>query len=265
MLYGVMNNPRLDLKTEIELVGQSPFDYMEITLDPPCAHYRDVMAGLDEYAALLRAQNLNVVCHMPTFVYLADLSPHLREASIIETVGAMETAFALGAQKIVQHPPFFSGMARHVRERSVELALETLDFLLAKSYEFGFDVCLENLDGRFDELGSDPESMARLLERYDDAFMTFDVAHAFVRGGNKAIERFLELCHGRIKHVHISDNWGKNDEHLPLGAGGLDAALVVNLLKRYGYNNTVTFEVFAPNRAYRDVSLEVFKKLWDAE
>ena len=122
------------------------------------------------------------------------------------------------------------------------------------------DVCLENLDGRDNELGSDPEDMARLLERYDDIYMTLDIAHAFVRGGKVAIERFWELCHGRIRHVHISDNWGSSDEHLPLGVGNLDLDFVTALLKKYNYDDTITLEVFAPNRIYREVSLNVLKE-----
>lgn len=259
MQFGVMNSPLLDLRQEIEGVGQSPFDYIEITLDPPCAHYLDVVAHAPELWQLLQARNLPVICHMPTFVSLGDLSPHIREGSIIEVVGGMEAAAALGAQKITLHPPFFSGMGRYAREASIEVMLESLDFLTAKAYEYGLEVCLENLAGRDNELGSNPESMTELLERYPDASMTFDIAHAFVQGGHAAIERFFELCHERIRHIHISDNWGHSDDHLPLGAGGLDLPAIAGLLQKYGYDDTITLEVFAPDRTYRDVSLERFK------
>ena len=264
MRFGVMNSPLLDLKQEIERVGQSPFDYIEITLDPPEAHYRDVAAHAPELRGLLQQHDLAVVCHMPTFVSLGDLSPHIREGSLLEVVGGMEAAAALGAQKITLHPPFFSGMGRYAREASIELMLESLDFLTAKAYEYGLLVCLENLDGRDSELGSDPESMTELLARYADADMTFDIAHAFVQGGHTAIERFFALCHERIGHVHISDNWGHSDDHLPLGAGGLDLPAVAALLQKYGYNDTITLEVFAPDRTYRDVSLARFKALLNA-
>lgn len=264
MQYGVMNNPVLNLEQEIACVAQSAFDYIEIALDPPGAHYSDVIARGEVYGGFLQQHRLPVICHMPTFVALADLSPHIREASLLETVGGFEAAAFLGAQKIVLHPPFFSGMGRYARAQSIELAWESLDFLTAKAYEYGFTVCLENLDGRDDELGSDAEDMARLLERYEDIYMTLDMAHAFVRGGHKAMERFWELCHGRIKHVHISDNWGRADDHLPLGVAGLNLALAAGLLKKYAYDDTITLEVFATDRAYRDLSLTRFKAVMDA-
>lgn len=256
-----MNNPLLDLQQEIECAGQSPFDYIEITLDPPGAHYHNVMARAPELWRLLQTCNLAVVCHMPTFVSLGDLSPHIREGSLIEVAGGIQAAAALGAQKITLHPPFFSGMGRYARETSIELMLESLDFLTAKAGEYSLEVCLENLDGRDNELGSNPASMVKLLERYTDAYMTFDIAHAFVQGGFAAIERFFELCRERIRHVHISDNWGQSDDHLPLGAGGLDLSAVAALLRKYNYDDTITLEVFAPDRIYRDVSLERFKIL----
>lgn len=206
MQYGIMNSPLLDLKQEIERVGQSNFDYIEITLDPPGAHYQDVIPNTPKLWRILQEQDLPVVCQMPTFVSTGDLSPHIREGSLMEVAGGMQAAAALGARKIVLHPPFFSGMGRYARDLSIELMLESLDFLVAKGCEHGLEVCLENLDGREDELGSNPASMAELLERYPEAYMTFDVAHAFVQGGNAAITRFMELCHERIRHVHISDN-----------------------------------------------------------
>lgn len=264
MRFGVMNNPLLDLQREIEHVGQSPFDYIELALDPPGAHYYDVLTRVPELGRLLQVQNLPAVCHMPTFVSAGDLSPHIREGSLLEVVGGMEAAAALGARKIVLHPPFFSGMGRYARETSIELMLESLDFLMAKAYEYSLEVCLENLDGRDEELGSNPTSMCRLLERYPDAYMTFDIAHAFVQGGHAAIEGFFALCHERIRHVHISDNWGQTDDHLPLGAGKLDWPTIVALLQKYGYDDTVTLEVFAPDRTYQNVSLERFKTLLDA-
>lgn len=264
MRFGVMNSPLLDLPREIEHAGQSPFDYIEITLDPPGAHYYDVLTRAPELCRLLQTHNLPVVCHMPTFVSLGDLSPHIREGSLLEVVGGIEAAAALGARKIVLHPPFFSGLGRYARATSMELMLESLDFLVAKAGEYNLEVCLENLDGRDEELGSNPTSMCRLLERYPDASMTFDIAHAFVQGGQAAIENFFARCHERIRHVHLSDNWGQSDDHLPLGAGGLNWPAIVALLRQYGYDDTVTLEVFAPDRVYRNVSLERFKALLDA-
>lgn len=256
-----MNNPLLDLQEEVERVGRSPFDYIEITLDAPEAHYSKVMANLEGLVRCVETYALPVICHLPTFVSLADLSPHIREASMLETIQAMEAAAALGAVKVVLHPSVYMGMGRYLPNFSAALAYEALDRLLDQSCALNLNICLENQGGRDYVLGTTPESMRTLLDTYPAVSLTLDVAHAYVAGGPSAVEAFCVMAGPRLQHVHVSDNFGCSDDHLPLGAGSIDWGAVVQTLKRYGYDGTVTFEVFSKDRGYQEISLAKFKAL----
>ena len=61
--------------------------------------------------------------------------------------------------------------------------------------------------------------------------------------------KFINCFRGRLGHVHISDNSGKRDDHLPVGEGNFDFKRFVSELKKSGYDNTITLEIFTDNRA----------------
>ncbi|MCP3953565.1 MAG: sugar phosphate isomerase/epimerase, partial [Desulfobacterales bacterium] len=93
--------------------------------------------------------------------------------------------------------------------------------------------------------------------------MTLDTGHAHIgaRDGSR-LKRFVERFAARIDHLHISDNTGAADQHLPPGAGNIDFQWVVRNLKTAGFNATVTFEIFTGNPGDLESSRERFKRWW---
>jgi sugar phosphate isomerase/epimerase len=65
---------------------------------------------------------------------------------------------------------------------------------------------------------------------------------------------FIRTFPDRIYHVHANDNLGKNDDHLPIGAGIIDFPEIVKGLKGIGYDETITLEVFSRDRDYLRLS-----------
>ena len=59
----------------------------------------------------------------------------------------------------------------------------------------------------------------------------FDVGHAYI---GKSIEGFLERS-GLIANVHINENDGKGDLHLPLGSCDMDVGAIMRRLMSSGY------------------------------
>jgi sugar phosphate isomerase/epimerase len=59
---------------------------------------------------------------------------------------------------------------------------------------------------------------------------TLDVGHANTVG---LVDEFLDQLNNHISHVHIHDNMGKKDEHLPLGKGSIDWKRVTEKLSDY--------------------------------
>jgi sugar phosphate isomerase/epimerase len=63
----------------------------------------------------------------------------------------------------------------------------------------------------------------------------------------------------------VSDNYGKEDQHLPIGAGIIDFSKVVKALKGIGYNDTMTLEVFSRDRDYLKMSKKKMEEMWGME
>jgi sugar phosphate isomerase/epimerase len=67
-------------------------------------------------------------------------------------------------------------------------------------------------------------------------------------------------------HVHLSDNDGTADQHLPLGAvprSKTNWPEHIGKLKATGYGGTITLEVFSPCREYLLLSRDLLRRWWD--
>jgi sugar phosphate isomerase/epimerase len=90
-----------------------------------------------------------------------------------------------------------------------------------------------------------------------------DVGHAHV--GRLRLDNVLEHLGPRLLHVHLSDNRGQSDDHLPLGAGTINWPQVLRRLKQSGYDDTFTLEVFSADRDYLLLSAQKVRAWWQAE
>ena len=262
MLYGAMNNPVLPVLDELEEIAGLELDFFELTMDPPEAHYSQVLKKRDVLRSALDHHGLKLVCHMPTFVSLADLTDSLRNASLNEVLQSMETAAELEPLKMVVHPAHISGMGSYVLDTASRYAMESLAAIVDKSESLGIPLCLENMFPR-GGFCVEPDDFTVVFKRFPDLQLTLDTGHANINSlRGKRIIRFIESFADRIGHVHVSDNLGKDDSHLPIGAGNIRFPEIIKALKRAGYEGTVTFEIFNPDRGYLKLSRDKFDRLW---
>lgn len=250
MRFGAMNHPLNPVVAEIEAVGEMGFDYVELTMDAPMAHHHVLREHQDAVLSALRRLGLGLVCHLPTFVSAADLTPGLREASVRELVESMETAEALGAEKVVLHPAHASGLGRKAIELFRSHMRESLATVLRAARSLDVRVVLENMPPAACSL-SQPEDFTEIFQQYPHLGMTLDLGHAHIdTPGEQRNLAFIERYADRIGHVHASDNRGAADDHLPVGVGTLDFPRVIQALQGIGYDETMTLEVFSQDREY---------------
>ena len=253
MRYGVMNSPLRPLLKEIEALGKLDFDYIEVTMDAPYAHHSVIKAQKAEIFRALDGCGMDLVCHLPTFVSLADLTDSIREASIRETEQSMYVAAELGALKAVLHPGFIQGLGAMLPDQARKHATDAMTRLLNRAEELHLKVCIENMFPRSLSLVR-PEDFDAVFKDFSNAEMTLDTGHAHIGAGTERILAFIKRFPVRIGHVHASDNRGRDDDHLPLGAGTIDFIRVVKALKEIGYDKTITLEVFSKDRDYLAIS-----------
>ena len=98
MHYGAMNFPLTPVLDEIETFARLGFDYLELAMDPPMAHHRILSSSRTAITRALKVNGLGLICHLPTFLCTADLTPSLRQASIKEMRQSLEVAAELGTR-----------------------------------------------------------------------------------------------------------------------------------------------------------------------
>jgi len=262
ILFGAMNSPLRDLLDEIHTIGRMGFDFIEITMDAPLSHYKEIETKIDKIRDATIQFGLKVLCHMPTFLSPADLTPSIRAASQKEIMESLRVASLLSPLRITIHPPSIRGLGSFLKEEIKEMAMEFLEEVVNVANELGIELCVENMFER-SGLMTEIEDFFELLDRFPSIGITYDPAHAHIgdRGSKRTLE-FIKTFKDHIRHVHLSDNFGKLDEHLPLGAGNLPLEQIITSLKDIDYRGTITLEVFSRDKDYLRISHEKIKGLF---
>ena len=76
------------------------------------------------------------------------------------------------------------------------------------------------IENMFDEAPILLRQLARNMGDEKRFGVCLDVAHAFISGS--PLEPWFTALRPYIKHVHINDNDGREDLHLPVGSGSFD-------------------------------------------
>jgi sugar phosphate isomerase/epimerase len=157
---------------------------------------------------------------------LSGCNPELFEQEV-------DIAATLGANLIVAHEPT---LGFKVEEELV--GLDCCREIMGHACSEGVRVALEN--GPFSTLDG---TLARIGQDVD---LCLDVGHANLTEGG--IGAFLERFGPRIAHVHLSDNYGEDDDHLVPGDGYIsmeDWRNIFKTLHAEEFAGNVVFEINA--------------------
>jgi sugar phosphate isomerase/epimerase len=249
-----MNDPAQPLERELARIAEWGFELVDLTLEPQGAWPVDAA----EVRRWLDANGLRAVGHTAPFLPFASAYPELERAAREVYVRTLEVFSELEIPLVNYHPA-----SRGLRGKdAVARNAEALAGLAARAAALGQTLMVENMGYSFNT----PEELAPLLDAAENVRFHLDVGHANIRPQGQAprLAALLEAFAHRIAHVHVHDNKGRYDEHLPLGVGSVDWPDAVRRLRATGYDGTVTLEVFADEPAYTEASRRLWLEWWDA-
>ncbi|MBN2335910.1 sugar phosphate isomerase/epimerase [Candidatus Bathyarchaeota archaeon] len=167
----------------------------------------------------------------------------IREWILKRIRASIRFANELEAECIVVHPGWTTATDRFMRGRAWELNLRSLKWLLRYSGDYGVDMLIENVPEPTPYLLVSVEDFEMFYEEMEyDMGMVLDVGHANLQG---EVSLFLERFGDRIRHIHVSDNDGETDQHLPIGDGGIDWEKVMRGVKGKGFTGWVVVESYS--------------------
>lgn len=191
----------------------------------------DFRRAVDWYAASGRVQSLH-----GAFIDNNPVSGDLliRQASAERCRESCALAKELGAENVVFHGSCFpflrGGYLTNWAEKSAE-------FYQKLAEEFGLHIHMEN------SMDLDPTPLRELMERVSSPLVRvcLDIGHANL--SRAPIAAWFEMLGPYIDYLHLSDNPGAFDDHLPMGAGTVDWAETDSLVKALGRPCIMTMEV----------------------
>jgi sugar phosphate isomerase/epimerase len=129
---------------------------------------------------------------------------------------------------------------RFVSQESIVYKIGILKRLIEKAQGMGITICLENLSETATHLSGVFKALPHLN-------LTLDLAHSQLLSKQNTSYGFIEHYPGKIKHVHVHDNYGGDspgdDLHLPVGEGVVDFEGIFQKLKDIEYGRTITLEL----------------------
>jgi sugar phosphate isomerase/epimerase len=257
MLVGSMNNPAVPLEDELRRIAEAGFDFVDLTLEPPRAWPVDG----ERVGRLLAELGLTAVGHTAYYLPIASPFPELRERASGLLTAAFETFAAAGVRLVNVHPDPATRLFSEAEVRAWNA--EAIARLVSDAEARGLTIMVENLGRSFSKV----EDFEPIFAAAGNARFHLDVAHAHMwrgKGEPNRTAELLEAFRDRLAHVHVSDNLGGDDLHLPLGVGTIDWPEAVATLKSAGWDGTVTLEVFAHERAHLETSRRLWTEWWAA-
>jgi sugar phosphate isomerase/epimerase len=254
MLVGAMNHPLHDLFSEIATFKRLGFDFIDLALEPLTEPQR---LDAQEVKGALERHTLSAVGHTFWALPIASAVEPLREAALRVIEIDLDFFANVGITAVTVHPddrvPMFGP------DWILECNASSLKRLVAYARQYGITLMAENTPGMF----SRPAILQSLLKAVAGLTLHLDIGHANLRTLRNTSNQILALLGSSLRHVHLSDNRGGEDDlHLPLGAGRSKWRQAIKWLKRANYDGTISLEVFTPDIEYLVLSQQKLRQWW---
>lgn len=186
------------------------------------------LSRVEEVAEFLSRRGISFTVHAP----YVDLNPgardeDVRKISVKRIIEGITLAIPFKPKMIVCHPGYFDYNYSLNYRLWLENAYRSFSEIVELCEIHNLKVAVENVFER------NPENIIALLERFPEERLgfCFDPGHANLFTEIE-MEDWLIPFSGRVFEVHVHDNHGKVDEHLPIGEGNIPFDRIFRALEK---------------------------------
>jgi len=154
----------------------------------------------------------------------------------------MEQVFRIAGELNSGHVVIHAGV---MSQGSMNRAISAIKSLAKLAEEYSVILLLENVHPfkRRREIGTLPQELLKTYHEVNDESLklVLDIGHAFLSSKYYGFDvtEWFDLLSPYIYHMHIHDNHGLRDEHLPLGLGRIDFNGIIDAIKGTNAENIV--------------------------
>jgi sugar phosphate isomerase/epimerase len=233
---GIQPDVNHSLRKAFEFARENDFDHLELLMDHPEYHFEAVSAA--EILELKGIFEVDVLFHASsTSTNFLSISSEMRKASYRELERTINFARKCGAELVTFHlgwnPGFITSEGFIFKKEWYSkhnyrvITDEMIPFLKT------VDTSLLALENTI-EMDDRTEEALKLLFSNTDINLTLDIGHSNLRGHELFWNNFE-----RVINIHLHDNSGDYDRHLPLGRGSVN----IDRIDFSTYNGFLTFEL----------------------
>jgi len=183
---------------------------------------------------------------------ISSLDAAQRGESVREVFRAADAARILGARYLVLHPgPEKAGKVPseewQLRMRS---AATSLNEVARHCRDLGITLLLENMLPHL--MFGHTSDMLYLLGaiRETNVGTCLDTGHAFLSGDLRTVVHKLS---GHLRMLHVNDNLGDRDDHLPPGDGAIDWTSLMRQLRQWRFHGSLILELADAGEAHQSI------------
>ena len=219
-----------ELEKTLDFIENLGIEYAELVHQYP-AEFIDT--------EILESYSLKYSIHAPFMdVNIASLQDQSRLNSIDQIKSSIDLANEINAEAVVVHPGVTSFLPnKYFKKEVYEFANESIKEIGDYAKDLGVLATIENMPNFESMIYQNIVDLNQLLVE-NEMHMTLDIGHA-----NHVGYAPEDMIFDSIKHVHVHDNLGDDDSHLPLGEGSIDLKYIINTLESKNYDGIYILEV----------------------
>ena len=216
--------------------------YLETTLE---AGYRYVELSRKQFdltrrADAIRKMGINVwSVHGCLGGHAISNDESLRRQAVEAEIARIEDAAAFGKVPVVEH--YLDRMNAPAFGRNFRKSIEEL---YEASHKAGVILTIETVPykPKVNERYADSFEVAEFVRSFkaDDLLVTIDINHSNI---HEDLEQVCANCRGLIANVHMSNNHGEWEDHLPPDDGVIDFPATFAALRKNGYYGPANIEM----------------------
>jgi len=216
---------------------------LELGLAPEIAIKGPELDVIDEKVILQTADVLAKAgvrprVHAPFFdLNPGALDPLIRQATGQRLTQTLTVAGLLQAELMIVHPGVDKWRYPRLEQAWLSMALEFFPPLVEQAAQRDCRLAIENI---YEE---SPDTLVKLVDGVDSDFFghCFDAGHWHLFG-RRPMDEWLRSVSSRLFHLHLHDNHGRADEHLPVGDGTIDFSPLQKHLRLMPNAPSITLE-----------------------
>ncbi|MFZ2445145.1 MAG: sugar phosphate isomerase/epimerase [Syntrophobacteraceae bacterium] len=215
---------------------------------------------ISEAVGALRDRGCRITAHGPFWdLCPGSIDPGIREVSRSRLLRLFEILEHVRPAQIVCHTGFDPRHHRGHRAEWLENSAAVWGHFIERAERLGAPLLLENV---WEE---DPGPHLELFAKLDSPWFGFCLDTGHQNAFSKTpLERWLDATAGRLMEIHIHDNDGSDDHHLPVGRGNIDFDYLFGFLDANGLRPVLTLEPHRDEHLYACLDalsrMESFKK-----